>query len=194
MTMSFFSRFHEKSSGTSINATPASKDGLRMWDEQPRQTSQWPRILNSCLQISILVATIPIIGLLSHTLRSYSGSRNIRFGTGASISWPEDLNLIPAYTFLALAAATVPVASISAIHQGWLFKQKYHTFSIGEGASALSACILFVLWLVTDGIQAKSEGDPKKDLLKWACKRDSSPTNVLVSYDSICREQVSHPK
>ena len=189
-----FSKLHKKTPEMSIDATSASEDGLRTWEEQHPQTSQWPRILNAGLQISVLVATIPIIGLLSHTLRSYSGSRNIHFGTGASISWPQDLNLIPAYTFLALAAATVPVVLISAIHQGWLFNQKYHTFSIGEGASALSACILFVLWLATDGIQAKSEGDPKKDLLKWACKRDSSPTNVLVGYDSICREQVSDPR
>ena len=186
--MSSFSKSGENASLVAIRPVLPRENAA---PEQSSQMSHWPRILNACLQAVVLVIVLVIVGLLSHTLRNYSGSRDIHFGTDAANSWPKDLNLVPAYTFLTLAAASALVSLALALHQGWLVRRKSHSFTLGERASALSAFLGFVFWLAADGIQAKSEGTPKKDLLKWACKRYSSPTNVLVSYDSICQEQVS---
>ena len=188
LIMTFFSGSEEKPPVVAIQTVPLRENAGQ---EQFPQMSRWPRLLNACLHAVVFVLALVIVGLLSHSLRNYSGSRDIHFGTGAAISWPKDLNLVPAYIFLALAAANTLVSLVSALHQGWLIRRKFHSFSVGEGGSALSAFLGFVFWLAADSIQAKSEGTPKKDLLRWACKRHSSPTNVLVSYDSICQEQVS---
>lgn len=188
--MPFWSPPHKETTDASVHIVPAEGKGLAEWREQSPLLPRWPRILNAGLQLVVFIMALVIVGLLTHILRKYSGSRGIHFGTGANDSWPSDLNLVPAYTFLALAAASVLIALVSALHQVWLIKRRYHAFSLGEGASALTAFLAFVFWLTADGIQAKSEGTPKKDLLKWACKRSSSPTNVLVSYNSICQEQV----
>ncbi|KAL8659391.1 MAG: hypothetical protein Q9202_007140 [Teloschistes flavicans] len=60
-----------------------------------------------------------------------------------------------------------------------------------ERILAVSSGLLLVMWITGVALQGVSERTPKKDLLSWACRRRESPTNVLVSYTSICDEQVN---
>ncbi|KAI4247568.1 MAG: hypothetical protein LQ352_006143 [Teloschistes flavicans] len=58
-----------------------------------------------------------------------------------------------------------------------------------ERILAVLSGLLLVMWITGVALQGVSERTPKKDLLSWACRRRESPTNVLVSYTSICDEQ-----
>ncbi|KAI4255549.1 MAG: hypothetical protein L6R42_006676 [Xanthoria sp. 1 TBL-2021] len=60
-----------------------------------------------------------------------------------------------------------------------------------EKTLAVISGVLFLVWMVSDVLQGMSEKTPKRDLLKWACRRRGSPTTVLVSYTSVCDEQLA---
>ncbi|KAL8749800.1 MAG: hypothetical protein Q9199_007469 [Rusavskia elegans] len=159
----------------------------------PRTTSQipfprWPRILGATLNIFIFSASVSIIGILAHSLSNYSGSRGIHFG-GTAISWPKDLNLHPAYFVIAASAMSIVPSLLSIIVELRRLKAQLH--SRMEKTLAVISGALFVVWMVSDVIQGMSEKTPKRDLLKWACRRRDSPTNVLVSYTSVCDEQLA---
>lgn len=147
----------------------------------------WPRILTASLHILVVLSTAAIIGLLAHTLTGYSGSRGIKFG-GNNISWPSDLDLHPAVFLLVIASISM---LNSLVWTGFtLFRLKRPSFSPAEVASIMLSLGLLILWLAADFLETRSEHTPKKSLLSWACRRESSPTNVLVRYGSICEEQV----
>ena len=148
---------------------------------------RWPRVLSASTHVLIILLSIVILGLGAHTLHGYSGTRGIRFG-GVHTSWPEDLNLHPIYIFLTISAmsfiASIPSATLT------LRRLKLPAFSPLEVGSTMVSLVMLVLWLASDFLQYHSEMTPKKDLLSWACRRTTSPTNALVSYESICQEQV----
>ncbi|KAL8733565.1 MAG: hypothetical protein Q9166_001973 [cf. Caloplaca sp. 2 TL-2023] len=158
--------------------------------QTPNQASfpKWPRILGAVLNIFILIASISIIGVLVHSLSNYSGSRGIRFG-GTASSWPKDLNLNPAYLILSLSTVSIAPSLLSIILGFRRSKAPIH--STVEKVLVLISGALFVVWIAGDVLQGLSEKTPKRDLLRWACRRRDSPTNVLVSYTSVCDEQVS---
>lgn len=70
-------------------------------------------------------------------------------------------------------------------------RSKAWSYSTTEKVLVLISAVLLVIWIAGDVLQGVSEKVPKRDLLSWACRRRNSPTNVLVSYTSVCDEQVS---
>ena len=148
---------------------------------------RWPRVLSASTHILIVLLSTVILGLGAHTLNGYSGTRGIHFG-GVNTSWPEDLNLHPIYIFLSVSAMSLIASILSTTLT--LRRLKLPTFSPLEVGSTMVSLVILLLWLASDFLQYHSELTPKKDLLSWACRRTSSPTNALVSYESICQEQV----
>ncbi|KAL8716493.1 MAG: hypothetical protein Q9225_006184 [Loekoesia sp. 1 TL-2023] len=147
---------------------------------------RWPRIIGAAFNAFILLASISIIGILAHSLHNYSGTRGIHFG-GTAISWPKDLNLHPAYLILAASAmGIVPCLAATVVN---LYRSKASSCSTMEKVMTFISGVLLVMWIVGEILQGVSEKTPKKDLLSWACRRKSSPTNIMVSYTSICDEQ-----
>lgn len=148
---------------------------------------RWPRIIGAAFNTFILLASISIISILAHSLHNYSGTRGIHFG-GTAISWPKNLNLHPAYLLLAASAMSiVPCLAATVVN---LHRLKTRSCSTMEKVMAFISGVLLVMWIVGDILQGVSEKTPKKDLLSWACRRRGSPTNIMVSYTSICDEQV----
>lgn len=149
---------------------------------------RWPRILGTALNIFVLLGSISIIGVLAHSLHNYSGTRGIKFA-GLNISWPKDLDLHPAYVVLAAASMSIGPSLASTIAA--FRRLRVSSYSIIERILAVISGLLLVMWIAGVTLQGVSERTPKTDLLSWACRRRESPTNVLVSYTSICDEQVS---
>ena len=162
------------------NGLPSSSQPL---DTMPR----WPRYLGAAIHTFVVLFSIAVIGLISHSLHSYSGTRNIRF-SGINISWPKDLNLRPAYFFLAVSSLSIAFSFVLSIHS--FLRRKSNNLSVFEVSSLVMTVLMFGLWIAADVVQYQSEKTPKKDVLKWSCRRRNSPTNTLVSYASTCGEQV----
>ncbi|KAL8652784.1 MAG: hypothetical protein Q9210_002481 [Variospora velana] len=146
----------------------------------------WPRLLGAALNIFVLLASITIMSVLAHSLHNYSGTRDIHFG-GTTISWPTNLNLHPTYLFLAASATSVAPSILAAFLN--VRRRKIQSCSTMEKALALVSGVLVLIWIAADLTQGVSERTPKADILSWACRRRDSPTNVLVSYASVCDEQ-----
>lgn len=153
-----------------------------------RPFPKWPRIVGVALNLFVLLGSISIIGILAHSLHNYSGTRGINFA-GLNISWPKDLNLHPAY--VVLAASSISIGPSLASTLVGFRRLRIPSYSIMERILAVLSGLLLVMWITGVALQGVSERTPKKDLLSWACRRRESPTNVLVSYTSICDEQVS---
>ncbi|KAL8804806.1 MAG: hypothetical protein Q9200_005670 [Gallowayella weberi] len=165
-----------------------SEAGLILHTKRPPPFPRWPRILGAVLNIFVLLASISIIAVLAHSLSNYSGSRGIHFG-GTASSWPKDLDLRPAY--LVLSVSTISIVPSLLFTIIGLRRSKAPSYSRMEKILVLIGGILLVMWLASDVLQGVSEQTPKRDLLRWACRRRSSPTNVLVSYTSVCDEQLA---
>ncbi|KAL8938586.1 MAG: hypothetical protein Q9216_003814 [Gyalolechia sp. 2 TL-2023] len=163
-----------------------SEAGPPLCTYNPPLFPRWPRIIGAAFNIFVFLASVSIIGIVAHSLQSYSGTRGIRFG-GTANSWPKDLNLHPAYFIIAASALSVAPTLVSAIVN--LRRLKASSPSRMEIVMACISGILLIVWIVGDILQGISERTPKKDILNWACRRRSSPTNVVVSYTSICDEQ-----
>ena len=156
--------------------------------QQPQKSiSRWPRILSACTHLLVVCLSIVVLGLGSHTLAGYSPTRDIHFG-GVDISWPRDLDLHPIYFFLIVSTLSVVLSLSSAILS--FCRLHLAIFSLVEVGSTMVSLVMLLIWLAADFLQHRSELTPKKDLLSWACRRTSSPTNILVRYESICHEQV----
>lgn len=153
----------------------------------PPRLPLWPKVLTATLQFFVGFSTIAIIGLLAHTLSGYSETRGIKFG-GANHSWPADLDLHPAVLFLVIASVSLLASMAGALLA--LLRVKSSSFSSAEIASVIVSLVLLVLWIAVNFVEGQSERKPKRSLLCWACRRERSPTNVLVRYGSICAEQV----
>ncbi|KAL8774491.1 MAG: hypothetical protein Q9209_000864 [Squamulea sp. 1 TL-2023] len=149
---------------------------------------RWPRILGAILNIFVFSASISIIGILAHSLSNYSGSRGIRFG-GTAASWPKDLNLHPAYFLLAVSAISIAPSLLSTVIG--FRRLKAQSYSTIEKFLVVASGVLLIMWIVGDIMQGVSEKTPKRDILRWACRRRNSLTNVLVSYTSVCDEQLA---
>ena len=186
--------FHKKTDPTRppiieiVEHTHDTEQALLSSKSKPVVTPRWPRILSASIHVLVCALSIAVIGLGSHTLKGYSGTRGIHFG-GVSISWPEDLNLHPIYIFLAVSALTL-ILSIPSTILTLRRMIAAAPFSLLEVASTMASLVLSLIWIAADFLQHHSESTPKKDLLSWACRRNDSPTNALVRYQSICQEQV----
>lgn len=164
-----------------------SEAGLLVFTNSPPPFPRWTRIVGTALSGFVFSASVSIIGILAHSLHNYSGTRGIRFG-GTANSWPKDLNLHPAYFIIAASGLSIVPSLVSAIIN--LRRSKASSISRLETVMAYIGSILLVVWIVGDVLQGVSENTPKKDILNWACRRRSSPTNMVVKYTSICDEQV----
>lgn len=149
---------------------------------------KWPRTLGAALNIFVLLASVSVISILAHSLHEYSSTRDIHFG-GTAISWPNDLNLHPDYLIIAASAMSLAPSLIATFLS--LRRLKVPSYSTMEKIQALGSAVLLIVWIVADSVQGISGKTPRTDLLSWACRRRDSPTNVLVSYTSICDEQVT---
>ena len=150
---------------------------------------RWPRIISTSTHVLVAVLGTVIIGLGAHTLAGYSPTRGIHFG-GVDISWPKNLDLHPIFFFLIVSAMSLILSLSSAILTFRRLSQS--KFSLVEVASTMISLVMLLFWLAATFLQHHSELTPKKDLLSWACRRTSSPRNILVRYESICHEQVSN--
>ena len=147
----------------------------------------WPKFLAASFHVFVIFSTGAVIGLLVHTLSGYSRTRGINFN-GANHSWPADLDLHPSVLFLVVASISLVASSAGSLIT--LLHLRSPRFSSAELASIIISLALLFLWLAVDLVEGHSEQTPKRSLLSWACRRESSPTNVLVRYGSICAEQV----
>lgn len=163
------------------------ENGLSKSSEAPRALPRWPRYLGISVHLVVVLFSIVIIGLASHSLHSYSGTRNIKFN-GSIASWPTDLNLRPAYFFLAVSSLSLACSFASSIYT--FLRRSSGNISVFEVVSIVMSVVILGLWVAGDAIQHESEKAPKTDILKWSCRRKDSPTNVIVSYASTCNEQV----
>lgn len=150
---------------------------------------KWPRYAATSLHLLVMGSSIAIIALVVHSLRTFFDTRNIKF-SGTNASWPDDLNLRPAYFFMAIASISLAVSLGSSLHS--FLRRNSLIFSTIDVVSAIGATILTVLWITGDALQYHSEKTPKRDMLSWACRRSESPTNSRVGYASTCSQQASH--
>ena len=151
---------------------------------------RWPRYIGIALHIIVISSSIIIIALVCHSLKSYSGTRDIKF-SGILTSWPKDLNLRPAYFFLTSSSLSLALSVVLSVYS--FLRRNRPSFTAVEVASTIIGVIMSALWITADVLQHQSEKTPKKDVLMWSCRRRGSPTNSLVSYASICNEQVGPP-
>ncbi|KAL8687780.1 MAG: hypothetical protein Q9224_005051, partial [Gallowayella concinna] len=165
-----------------------SEAGLILHTKRPTPFPRWPRILGAALNIFVLLASVSIIAVLVHSLSNYSGSRGIHFG-GTASSWPKDLDLRPAYLVLSVSALSIMPGLLSTVIG--LRRSKAPSYSRMEKILVFIGGALLVMWIASVSLQGVSEQTPKRDLLRWACRRRDSPTNILVSYTSVCDEQVA---
>lgn len=149
---------------------------------------KWPRYAAMSLHLLVMSSSVAIIVLVAHSVRTFLDTRNIKFG-GTNASWPKDLNLQPAYFFLAIASISLAVSLGLSLYS--FLRRNSLTFSIIDIVSAVGTVILLVLWITGDALQYQSEKTPKKDVLSWSCRRSESPTNTLVGYASTCAQQVN---
>ena len=155
------------------------------YDDQPKRRALVLGRVGLCAIVA--GSSITIIGLICHSLRSYSNTKNIKF-SGLNLSWPTDLNLLPAYYFLAVSALSIVVSLAISVQS---FRQRNSIdFSVIDKVFMVFSIAMFAVWIAGDILQTRSEETPKKDVLKWACRRRNSPTNALVSYAVTCDEQV----
>lgn len=178
------------STSSNIASSGVDESGL----EKPKHgfyaLPRWPRYIGMGLHMVVIFSSITIIVLVSHSLKSYSGTRDIKF-SGLLVSWPNDLNLRPSYFFLTSSALSLALSVVLSIYS--FFRRNRPSFTAIEVASTIISVIMAVLWITGDVLQSQSEKTPKKDVLKWSCRRKGSPTNSLVSYASICNEEVCPP-
>lgn len=174
---------------------PQVSSSIHSHEQEKRERNQglcflpkWPRYAAMSLHLLVMSSSIAIIVLVAHSLRAFFNTRNIKFG-GTNASWPKDLNLQPAYFFLAIASISLAVSLGSSLYS--FLRRNSLTFSIIDAVSAVGTVLLMVLWITGDVLQYQSEKTPKRDVLSWSCRRSESPTNSLVGYASICTQQAS---
>lgn len=154
---------------------------------QPLTLPRWPRYLGIASHILAIIFSVTIIGLTSFCLHKYFDTRNIKF-SGIHESWPQDLNLQPSYIFLAVSSLNLASSTASCAYL-FLYR-KSTTFTALDIISLVMGCIIFVIWVVGDAVQTQSNQHPTADILKWSCRRSDSYTNAIVSYATVCNEEV----
>lgn len=156
---------------------------------QPLTLPRWPRYLGIASHILVIIFCATIIGLISFCLHKYFDTRNINF-SGIHESWPQDLNLQPSYLFLAVSSLSLAFSTASC---AYLFlHRKSTTFAALDIISLVMSGVIFVIWVTGDAVQTHSQNHPTADILEWSCRRSDSPTNAIVSYASVCNEQVRY--
>lgn len=150
---------------------------------------KWPMYLGIASHILVIIFCTTIIGLISFSLHKYLDTRNIYF-SGIHESWPQDLNLRPSYLFMVLSSLSLAFSTASC---AYLFlHRKSTTFTALDIISFAMSGVIFMIWVAGDAVQTQSQRHPTADILEWSCRRSDSPTNELVSYASICNEQVAY--
>ena len=154
---------------------------------KPTDLARWPSISGLILHTLVLLFSFSIIGLIFHSKMLYSGSRDIHF-SGINISWPKDIDLFPVEFVLVLTAVSV-VHSFLSITQHC---RRFNSTPIGVIDMSLAgfSLLLFGAWIAGIVLLARTENSPSSTLRQWACRRKDSPSNILVDYASVCREQV----
>lgn len=165
------------------------ENGLPVLSETIRTMPRWPRYVAIAFHLLVVIFSITVIALVPRTLHSYSDTRNIKFH-GIDVSWPKDLNLQPAYFFLAVSSLSLLFSLVSGVYL--FFRRNADNFSILEMVCVVLNVVMLGLWIAGDVIQHQSEKTPRTDILKWACRRRNGPNNALVSYASTCDAEVSH--
>lgn len=107
------------------------------------------------------------------------------------MSWPADIDLRPTYYFLTVAAISLGISCVGGCFT--LLHLKRPSITSMEILVAMLGIVLLIMWIAADFLEGHSEKTPEKNMLDWACRRNGSPTNVLVRYSSICQEQVGLP-
>lgn len=164
------------------------ENGLSIRNETSHTMPRWPRYVVIAFHLLVVIFSATIIALVPPTLHSYSDTRNIRFH-GIDVSWPQDLNLQPAYFFLAISSLSLLFSLASCFYT--FCRRDAENFSVLEIVSVMMNIVMLGLWIVGDVMQNRSEKTPRTDILKWSCRRRSGPNNALVSYASTCNAEVS---
>ena len=153
----------------------------------PQACVGWLAILALVLRTIIVLFCFSIIGLVFHSKVLYSESQNINF-SGIYVSWPRDLDLLPVEFVLILAVVSVAYSLLSLTqHCGQIRSMSRLTITVPLVASSV---LFFGAWVAADVFLNRSIKFPSSSLRQWSCRRRDSPTNILVNYAFICREQV----
>lgn len=175
---------HSQTSRNSLGQENRRRSSSRTRSMLPK----WPRYLGIASHILVIIFCAIIIGLISFSLHKYLDTRNIYF-SGIRESWPQDLNLRPSYLFMVLSSLSLAFSFASC---AYLFlHRKSTTFTPLDIISFAMSGVIFIIWVAGDTVQTQSQRHPTADILEWSCRRSDSPTNALVSYASICNEQVA---
>ena len=153
-----------------------------------KSAPRWPGITRLALNLLIVFSATTLLGLVSNSAFQYSHTKGINF-SGYDMAWPQDLDVLPTEYLLAVAVVTL-IASLIASVQSY---RRLHAqmLSLTDKIFVGLAIILFGAWIGGNVILNQSLGASKPNMMRWACHRRDSPTNVLVSYSSVCQEQVS---
>lgn len=150
--------------------------------------STWPGILRFIFRFLILVESIAVLVIATHSVSIYTNSQSIR-STGADPAWPAEVNLFPT-SFLQVVAGVSLVASLLT----WLhdLRRRYNgTTTIADPLSMVSSGLMTGLWIATTAISRQPELPDEPSLAWWACHRTGNPLNESVNYNLVCAEQVS---
>lgn len=148
---------------------------------------RWPRYLGIASHILVIIFSATIIELISFCLHKYFETRDINL-SGIQESWPKDMNLQPPYLFLAVSCLSLAFSTAAC---AYLFlRRKSTTFAALDIVSTAMSGVIFVIWVAGDAVQTHSQKYPTTDILEWSCRRIDSPANAIVSYASVCREEV----
>ena len=152
-----------------------------------RRVPRWPAVARLALNLLILLSSVTAIGLISNSAYQHTHTKGINF-SGTDKAWPQDLDLLP-IEYLLAAAVVTSISSLMASIQSY---RRLHAqrLSIIDMTFAGLTVSLFGAWIGGNVILYQSLQAPKPNLMRWACHRRGSPTNIIVNYNAVCQEQV----
>ena len=157
----------------------------------PALASAFLEIIELVLHALTFVLGATVLGLNIHTVRLYTMSQDINF-SGINISWPHNLNVLPVHLMLGLAAVTMAYSFTALTHTCCRPNARPTNFL---RASLFSLNLLLcIVWIIISANNINAEHATTPTVRHWACRRVDSPSNAVVGYAPVCRDQVSLQK
>jgi len=151
---------------------------------------KWPGILRFIFRFLILLESIAVLVIATHSVAIYTDSPSIRF-TGVDPARPAEVNLFPT-SFLQVVAGVSLVSSILT----WLhaLRRRYTgTTTVGDPLAMVLSGLMTGLWVAATAVSKQYDSADEPGLAWWACHRMDRPLRENVNYNLVCAEQVSFP-
>ena len=148
---------------------------------------RWPSILRFIFRFLILLESIAVLVIATHSVSIYTGSQPIR-STGVDPTSPAEINLFPT-SFLQVVAGISLVSSLLT----WLhaLRSRYTGISsVGDHLAMVSSGLMTGLWVATAAIFRQHESSDEPSLAWLACHQTGSQLKESTDYRLICAEQV----